>query len=239
MSEIAFRSEPSVDLVQSMGQDSSVVSSARVSVVGAEAAQYEDADATEHYGLINYLMVHRHGTPFEHSGMTFRIEAPIFVFREFHRHRVGWGYNEMSGRYTELHPVFHIPAADRPLVNVGTSARPKMAPGTPEQYERLVMRMSAAYGAAYEAYLDALEDGVAKEVAREVLPVGIYSTMYATANMRSVMHFLSLRTEDENATFVSHPQYEIQQVARRIEQIFATTFPLVHAAWDKNGRVAP
>lgn len=102
MSDLEFRSEPSVDLVQCVGGDASVVSAARVSVVGSEAMAYEDADATEHYGLINYLMAHRHGTPFEHNSMTFRIEAPIFVFREYHRHRVGWSYNEMSGRYTEL-----------------------------------------------------------------------------------------------------------------------------------------
>lgn len=239
MTEIEFRSDPSVDLVQCVGGDTSVVSAARVSVVGSEAMQYEEADATEHYGLINYLMAHRHGTPFEHNSMTFRIEAPIFVFREFHRHRVGWSYNEMSGRYTELPPVFHIPAADRPLVNVGTSARPKMAPGDQAQYERQVARMARAYGVAWEEYQAGLADGVAKEVAREVLGVGIFSTMYATANARSIMHFLSLRIEDLNATFVSHPQYEIQQVAKAIEAIFASTFPLIHSAWDKNGRVAP
>jgi thymidylate synthase (FAD) len=100
-------------------------------------------------------------------------------------------------------------------------------------------RMAVQYGAAYHCYLESLADGVAKEVAREVLPVGIYSTMYATANARSIMHFLSLRTEDEDATFVSHPQYEIAQVAQEIERLFAQSFPLIHSAWDKNGRVAP
>lgn len=239
MTDIEFRSDPSVDLVDRMGTDASVVSAARVSVVGSKASQYEDADATEHYGLINYLMAHRHGTPFEHAAITFRVEAPIFVFREYHRHRVGWSYNEMSGRYTQLQPVFHIPAPDRPLVNVGTSARPKMAPGPIEQYERQVERMKASYLQAYEAYEQGLADGIAKEVAREVLPVAIFSTMYATANMRSIMHFLSLRTEDEGATFVSHPQYEIAQVAQRIEAIFASAFPLVHAAWHGHGRVSP
>lgn len=239
MSDIQFRSEPSVDLVDHMGSDASMVSAARVSVVGAAAVKYEDADATEHFGLLNYLMANRHGTPFEHNSMTFRIEAPIFVFREFHRHRIGWSYNEASGRYSQLEAVFHLPAPTRPLVNVGSSARPKMEPGTSEQYDRQIVRMTQTYGAAYRSYLEALEDGVAKEVAREVLPVGIYSTMYATANARSVMAFLSLRTEDETATFVSHPQFEIQQVAEGIEQIFASLFPLTHACWNKNGRVAP
>lgn len=239
VTELTFRSDPSVDLVQSMGTDSSVVAAARVSVVGADAERFENADASEHAGLINYLMSHRHGTPFEHATATFRIEAPIFVFREYHRHRVGWSYNEMSGRYSQLEPVFHIPGPDRPLVNVGSSARPKMAPGTEEQYALQAERMRRSYTNAYSYYQQALEDGVAKEVAREVLPVGIYSTMYATCNMRSLMHFLSLRTEDESATFVSHPQYEIAQVAQRLEAIFADLWPITHSTWNKNGRVAP
>lgn len=239
MTEIEFRSEPSVDLVSSMGTDAAVVAAARVSVVGADAKQFEDADAAEHQGLINYLMEHRHGTPFEHATLTFRIEAPIFVFREFHRHRVGWSYNEASGRYSQLEPVFHIPGPERPLVNVGTSARPKMAPGDEQQYYRQRLRMELAYEYAYNHYLEALDDGVAKEVAREVLPVGIFSTMYATCNMRSLMHFLSLRTEVADATFPSHPQYEIQQVADRMEEIFAATWPLTWTAWNNKGRVAP
>ena len=238
---LTFRSDPQVDLVDWMGSDASVVSAARVSVVGSEASQYDedDADATEHYGLINYLMANRHGTPFEHNSMKFRIEAPIFVFREFHRHRIGWSYNEMSGRYTELAPTFHIPGDERPLVNAGSSARPRMERGTFEQWERQRDRMMAAYEQAYATYLDALKEGVAKEVAREVLPVGIFSTMYATANARSIMAFLSLRTHEPEAAFPSRPQYEIEQVARCIEALFAAKFPLIYKAFDANGRVAP
>jgi thymidylate synthase (FAD) len=239
MTDLAFRSDPSVDLVDKMGSDASVVAAARVSVVGAEARWVEGAEASEHAGLINYLMQHRHGTPFEHATMKFRVEAPIFVYREWHRHRVPWSYNEQSGRYSQLEPVFHIPAIDRPLVNVGTSARPVMAPGSPEQYVALRTRMTVQYGMAYAAYEQSLAEGIAKEVAREVLPVGIYSTMYATSNIRGVMAFLSLRTHDESATFVSYPQYEIEQAARMVEALFAEHFPLTHEAWIKNGRVAP
>lgn len=235
---ISFRSDPSVDLVQCMGSDASVVAAARVSVVGADAQKFENASAEEHAGLINYLMSHRHGTPFEHAAMTFRAEAPIFVYREWHRHRV-WSYNEESGRYKQLEPVFHIPASDRPLVNIGTSARPQMVPGSEAQYQSQVLRMRKSYQQAYAAYLEALEDGVAKEVAREVLPVATYSTMYATANLRGIMSFLSLRTDDESATFPSKPQYEIQQAAWKVEEFFAEHFPIVHATWNKNGRVAP
>ena len=238
MTEIQLRSDMTVDLVSVMGGDVSVVAAARVSVVGAGAQQYEQGDANEHIGLINYLMSHRHGTPFEHAVMSFRVEAPIFVYREWHRHRV-WSFNEESGRYKILAPVFHVPAADRPLTNAGSSARPVMSAGTPEQHARLAMRMEATYKACYAMYEASLEDGVAKEVAREVLPVGIYSTMYATANLRGVMSFLSLRTEDDHATYPSKPQYEIAQAARQVEAHFETKFPLVHAAWQRNGRVAP
>lgn len=235
---LTFRSGVSVDLVDFMGSDASVVYSARVSVVGAGAQEFEDADPDEHRSLINYLMAYRHGTPFEHAVMTFRVEAPIFVYREWHRHRV-WSYNEESGRYKQLDPVFHIPGPERPLVNTGSSARPVLEPGSPDQYNALVARMRETYENAYFAYDFSLRDGIAKEVAREVLPVGTYSTMYATANLRGIMSFLSLRTEAEGSTFPSKPQYEITQAAEQVEAIFAERFPITHEVWVKNGRVAP
>jgi thymidylate synthase (FAD) len=230
----------SVDLVDSMGTDLAFVAAARVSVQGKDLEVIEAlADAQEYVGLINYLVTHRHGTPFEHAVMKFRVEAPIFVFREWHRHRAGWSYNEESGRYKQLDPVFHVPGPERPLVNAGTSARPQMVPGSAEQHSHQAQRMRWAYSTAYKHYVAALEAGVAKEVAREVLPVGIYSTMYTTANARSIMHFLSLRTHSPEATFVSYPQYEIEQAARKMEDLFAAQFPITHTAFINNGRVAP
>lgn len=239
MTDIVFKTSPEVTLVDFHGSDASIVAAARVSVVGKEAKDAEKVDATEHRGLIKYLMSHRHGTPFEHNSVTFRVAAPIFVFREWHRHRVPWSYNEESGRYKQLDPVFHIPASDRPLVNVGTSARPQMVPGDSAQYMRQRMRMEAQYIRAYEVYEEALFDGVAKEVAREVLPVGIFSTMYATANLRGIFHFLSLRVHDPNAKFVSYPQYEIQQAAFQVEQCIYKLFPIAYECYIENGRVAP
>lgn len=236
MTDIKYKNYPEVELVDHHGSDASIVAAARVSVVGQKATTEVDAD--EHAGLIRYLMVHRHGTPFEHNSMTFRVHAPIFVFREWHRHRV-WSYNEESGRYKQLEPIFHIPAPYRPLVNVGTSARPKMVPGTTEQYEALVERMKQHYRAAYYGYQANLDEGVAKEVAREILPVGIFSTMYATANLRGVLHFLSLRTHDEDAQFVSYPQYEIEQAAHQVEDIVAELFPIAYKCFTETGRVAP
>lgn len=239
MTEIVFKDSPEVTLVDHHGNDASIVAAARVSVVGEAAKLSEDADAEEHRGLIRYLMSHRHGTPFEHNSMTFRVAAPIFVFREWHRHRVPWSYNEESGRYKQLDPVFHIPDSNRPFVNVGTSARPQMVPGDIFRHARLVNRMKEQYSAAYDAYEESLADGVAKEVAREVLPVGIFSTMYATANLRGVLHFLSLRIHDPEAKFVSYPQYEIQQAAKQIEAHVAGLFPIAYECYLDQGRVAP
>lgn len=237
MTALQIKNNAEVTLVDFMGTDASIVAAARVSVVGEAATSEVDVD--EYRGLINYLAKHRHGTPFEHTAICMRIHAPIFVFREWHRHRVPWSYNEESARYKQLEPIFHIPGPERPLQNVGTSARPIMAPASPEVYEKLVARMTTQYELAYRAYIDSLSQGVAKEVAREVLPVGIFSTMYATANLRGWMNFLSLRVHDPNATFVSYPQYEIQYAASKAELIVQELFPIAYQAFVNNGRVAP
>jgi thymidylate synthase (FAD) len=178
-------------------------------------------------------------TPFEHGFMTVRVSAPIMVFREWHRHRIGWSYNEMSGRYTQLPPKFYLPPRERPLVNVGSSARPRFEEGTVQQWERQCARMRRGYSFAYAEYLDALRDGVAKELARAVLGVGIYSTMYASFNPRSLMAMLSLRIDSPDSTFPSKPQWEIEQCALKLEELFADHWPITHAAWVKHGRVAP
>lgn len=245
--------KPVVELIDHMGDDNSIVRSARVSVTGVQLEDgfpsdeeilglaWKDVEARTKRatGLINYLMREKHGTPFEQNSMTFYVKAPIFVFREFHRHRVGFSYNEMSGRYTKLIPEFWVPSADRPLVNVGTSAKPEMAPGSVEQWTRQVERMSKVYDVAWEAYEEAIEDGVANEVARAVLPVGIYSQMYVTMNLRSAFNFISLRTHESTAAHVSRPQREIEDVARLIENEIATLFPVAYAKYNEHGRVAP
>jgi thymidylate synthase (FAD) len=190
-------------------------------------------------GLVSYLMKHRHGTPFEHNSMTFFVKAPIFVFREFHRHRVGFSYNEMSGRYSELHPEFYIPAAGRGWVQEGTSARPKLVVGDLETHKMIVQSMKRSYETSWREYQNMLAWGVAKEVARDVLPVGIYSQMYVTCNARSLMAFLSLRTQYEDSTFPSYPLYEIVQVANQMERFAEKLFPWTMEAFNNNGRVAP
>ena len=105
--EIIFRDDMSVELVKSSASDADVIWAARVSTAGDKSLEDVGADAAKSEGLINYLARERHGSPFEHTSMTFFISAPIFVFREFMRHRIA-SYNEESGRYRELKPVFYI-----------------------------------------------------------------------------------------------------------------------------------
>jgi thymidylate synthase (FAD) len=239
MTEIETRSDIAVELVQSAGSDASIIAAARVSTAAELSAAALDQDPTESEGLINFLMKGRHGSPFEHAQMTFLISAPIFVFREWHRHRVGWSYNEESARYRQMRPVFYVPDERRNLKQIGKPGAYEFVPGEPQDLIAAHLSMEHIYGAAYAAYEDMLELGIAREVARVVLPVATYSTMYATCNPRSLMHFLSLRTKSDDAMFKSFPQREIEIAAEKMEAEFARLFPITHEAWVRNGRVAP
>jgi thymidylate synthase (FAD) len=236
---IEFRSDISVELVKASASDSDVVWAARVSTAGEASIDARDQDPERNAGLIRFLMRDRHGTPFEHNSMTFLVSAPIFVFREFMRHRVGWSYNEESGRYRQLHPVFYVPGSDRKLVQEGKPGHYVFVDGTAEQHKIVVEATEDACRQAYRAYLEMLDAGVAREVARGVLPVATYSSMYATCNARSLMHFLALRTKREDSRFPSFPQREIEMVAEGMERHFQTLMPIVHAAFEASGRVAP
>ena len=236
--EVVFRSDVVVELVRSSAQDADVLFAARVSTKGESSLDDVDSDASRSSGLINYLMRDRHGSPFEHNSMTFYVQAPIFVFREFMRHRIA-SYNEESGRYRELRPVFYVPGPERRLVQQGKPGAYEFVEGTPEQHELVDTETRAVCAAAYASYQRMLEAGVAREVARIVLPLTIYSSMYVTVNARSLMNFLSLRTKRDDAHFPSFPQREIEMCAEQMERAWAGLMPLTHAAFEKNGRVAP
>lgn len=238
MSEAIFRSDMSVDLVKHSASDVDVIWAARVSTAGEQSLDEISKDPAKSAGLINYLARERHGSPFEHTSMTFFISAPIFVFREFMRHRIA-SYNEESGRYRELQPVFYVPAPERKLVQIGKTGAYTFIDGTKEQYDITVRAMKESYVFAYEQYQKMLEAGVAREVARAVLPVGLYSSMYVTMNARALMNFLSLRTSREGSHFPSYPQREIEMVAEKMEEVFARLMPLTHGAFEKSGRIAP
>lgn len=414
-----FCDDVTVTLVKHSAADSDVLWAARVSTAGEQSLDELTRDPERSKGLINFLMRDRHGSPFEHNSMTFLVSAPIFVFREFHRHRVGWclagdtritlegqggrphrrsikelhqrwhdvanddipprdggvstghrmadpahqehvrcydertliarrarildvmesgvkpllrlttatgrslrcsgdhavltpegwrkagelrvadaviaagtappssgarrigtvaaaeadalvsvvddgeemtydlsvagpwhnflangivvhnSYNEESGRYRELQPVFYVPSEERKLVQQGRPGKYEFVPGSPEQHRTVRDAMEESYQQSYTAYQKMLDAGVAREVARAVLPVGLFSSMYATCNARSLMHFLSLRTNDERAKVVSFPQREIELVAERMEAEWAALMPLTHTAFNANGRIAP
>lgn len=236
--EVTFRSDVTVELVRAGARDSDVVFAARVSTQGEQTLAHVDDDAERSQGLINYLMRDRHGSPFEHNSMTFYVQAPIFVFREFMRHRIA-SYNEESGRYRELRPVFYVPGRDRKLVQVGKPGAYDFVDGTPEQFALVEAETRAACTQAYAAYQRMLAAGVAREVARIVLPLTIYSSMYVTMNARALMNFLSLRTKREHAANPSFPQREIEMCAEQMEQFWRELMPLTHAAFEANGRVAP
>lgn len=238
MFEAIFRSDMSVELIKSSASDADVIWAARVSTAGEQSLEEVGEDPSRAAGLINYLARERHGSPFEHTSMTFFVSAPIFVFREFMRHRIA-SYNEESGRYRELRPVFYIPAPERKLIQIGKTGAYTFIDGTQEQYDTTVTAMKESYCFVYERYQTMLEAGVAREVARAVLPVGLYSSMYVTMNARALMNFLSLRTTREGSHFPSYPQREIEMVAEKMEDIFADLMPLTHGAFEKSGRIAP
>ncbi len=232
MTSISFRSDVTVKLIQAMASDEAVAMAARVSTGSTHASPDRDA------GLINYLMRDRHGSPFEHNAFTFYIEAPIFVFREFMRHRIA-SYNEESGRYKELEPVFYVPAPERKLIQIGKTGAYEFVEGSKEQFVVTSESIKDACVFAYQQYTEMLNAGVAREVARAVLPVTTYSSMYVTMNARSMMNFLSLRTSRPETKFPSFPQREIEMVAEKMEEFFAEKMPITYETFNKNGRVAP
>src|SRR5215472_18775802 len=167
MPDITFRSDMTVELVKQAASDADVIWAARVSTKGEQSLADINADPERSAGLINYLMRDRHGTPFEHSSMTFYVRAPIFVFREFMRHRT-FSYNEESGRYRQLRPVFYVPGPERKLVQQGKPGAYEFTEGTDEQHKIVTEAVKASCEQAYANYQAMLDAGVAREVARRV-----------------------------------------------------------------------
>lgn len=232
--QIRFRSDMGVSLVRGEARDEDVLWAARVSTKGSDALE----SGAKGEGLINYLMRDRHGSPFEHTRFTWLIEAPIFVWREFMRHRIA-SYNEESGRYKQLEPVFYLPNEHRNLIQSGKPGAYTYHPGTEDQMSAVQGTHASVARAAYFGYEHLLELGVAREVARMSLPLNIYSSAFVTMNARGLMNFLSLRTKSEGSMFPSFPQREIEMVAEQMEGSFMGAMPLTHSAFVKNGRVAP
>ena len=230
MSDIEFSSKMDVELVDHMGSDKSVIRAAKVSTLN------DQNETTDEYRFIKFLMHGRHMSPFEHCVATFRIDAPIFVWREFMRHRT-FSFNEQSGRYTEMRPKFYTPGDLRPLVQTGKAGEYTFIEGSYGQKGITHIYLSDISSIAWHHYQGLLERGVAKEVARMVLPVNVYSTAYVTGKLRNWLQFLSLRTHQANALFPSYPQREIEMVADQIEDQLWELYPNTMTAWNNEGRV--
>jgi thymidylate synthase (FAD) len=212
-----------VERLGSMGGDISVVMSARVSTYGDEDGM---GTPEKNQKLIGFLMRNGHGTPFEHVVFQFRVKAPIFVAREWFRHRIG-SFNEQSGRYMEYKPEFYFPSKKRiqdpDNRQSAIDSHVDIGPGS---------IFHDASADAYRAYQELLEKGFAREQARIVLPVNLYTSFWWTVNARSLMNFLELR---------NHPtaMSEIRAYAQAIEEEFMSVMPWTHAAWLDAGRKAP
>jgi thymidylate synthase (FAD) len=215
-----------VRLDAAMASDLSVVNSARVSF-GRRKEEMDESDE----GLVRFLMRDRHGTPFEHNAFRFHIRAPIFVVREWMRHRIG-SFNEFSMRYAKATDDFYVPDADDVRTQVGKPGAYSFEPVEPELAERTREELQAVYEQAFETYERLVEAGVARELARSVMPVGAYTEFYWTVNARALMNFVSLRAHET-------AQREIRRYAEAVETFLAERMPVTHAAFVANGRVAP
>jgi thymidylate synthase (FAD) len=215
-----------VRLDEAMADDLSVVNGARVSFA-RHKTEMDDSDA----GLIGFLMRSRHGSPFEHNAFRFHVRAPIFVAREWFRHRFS-SFNEFSMRYAKATDDFYVPEADDVRSQVGKPGAYSFEPVSDEVAETTREELQRVYATAYATYERLVELGVARELARAVLPVGAYTEFYWTVNARALMNFLSLRNS-ENA------QREIRRYAEACERFFAERMPVTYQAFVASGRTAP
>lgn len=201
-------------LVDHMGNDLSVVRSARVSY---DSDWRAGEDKGGDIRLINYLMKNQHTTPFEAVTVTFEIKAPIFVLRQWHRHRTQ-SYNEVSARYTELPEEFYVPKAEQIGVQSKANKQQRIVDGTADEMaHHIVEKMREQNQEAFGMYRALLSNGTPRELARSVLPCATYSHMFATMNLLNCFKFLKLRVH-------SHAQYEIRVYAeamlKQIEEVY-------------------
>jgi thymidylate synthase (FAD) len=222
-----------VRLVDSMGNDLSVVRAARVSY---NAAWRAGADEDQDERLLRYLWKNHHTTPFEAVTFTFEVKAPIFVFRQWHRHRT-WSYNELSARYRELPEEFYIPAPE--LVGQQSKSSKQARDISADTDEDLLFDrklqahlMREHCERAFELYRALLAKGWPRELARSVLPVATYSHMFGTVNLLNLLKFLTLRCD-------SHAQYEIRVYAEAMRELIRPIVPVCLAAWESGLQLKP
>ena len=212
-------------LVDHMGNDLSVVRSARVSYDAEWRAGIEDLKDNK---LIHYLMKNRHTSPFEAVTFTFQVKAPIFVFRQWHRHRT-WSYNEVSARYAELPEEVYIPS----IQHIGTQSKSNkqmrdmaQAADISKEDIEFIHDLQCHSEVGFAHYRKHIRAGVPRELARLFLGLNTYSKMFATVNLHNLFHFLRLRLHE-------HAQYEIRVYAEAMLSLIKPIVPVSAAAfWE-------
>lgn len=216
-----------VELIESWGSDARIIEAARMSTDKGFLG-WGTPEAPGDEKLLRYLYEHKHATPFEMAGMIIEVQAPIFVFREWHRHRTQ-SYNEMSARYVPLPDVNYVPSKQRIVDGTTTAAGNRQATGTKpldaEEINTWLAALEGQYVQAERTYQIGLELGIPKELARLILPVGRYSKMRASANLRNWLAFLTLRV-------APNAQWEIRQYAQAVAACVRSCFPRTYELWE-------
>lgn len=238
--EIEWRDGPTVEMIDWMPKvdvrpEQRVVQAARVSS-GTDVRGEVDHDLTgPDRGLLRMLARDRHGSPFEHVVFTWRIETPLFVAREFFRHRIA-SYNETSGRYRVLEPVFYVPPSNRPLKQTGKPGAYTFERGTAKQHGVVVESHKSIAECAWHDYQAMLEEGIAREVARNVLPLSLYTSFYVTMNLRAFFNFSSLRWAHPDSEVPTFPLWEIERVAKVMNAQVNSLAPTIMQNFNTSGR---
>ncbi len=210
-----------VRLIDSMGSDLSISRAARVSY---DAAWRAGEDTGSDRRLINYLWANAHTSPFESVAFTFEVKAPIFVFRQWHRHRT-WSFNELSARYRELPEEFYVP--DPALIGKQHALNKQARELTNESDTVSAGMIKLACEGAFSVYRDLLDRGVPRELARSVLPVSTYSHMFATVDLLNLLKFFTLRCD-------AHAQFEIRVYADAMLELIRPIVPVAVSAWERD-----
>ncbi len=211
--EIQVLNKGFVRLIDHMGSDLSVVNAARVSF-GKVKESFDEGDAK----LVDYLAAHEHTSPFRHTALTLHVKAPIFVFRQWMKHRIGSEFNEISGRYVEFpEDEFFVPEVFRRQAKVNKQGSEGAI--DEKDHARAMEAFLESCRGAVAHYKELLALGVCREQARCVLPVGLYSEVYWTVSLQAVAHFIRLRAD-------AHAQWEIQQYAAAVRELVEPLYPV-------------
>jgi thymidylate synthase (FAD) len=224
----------SIELIDHMGSDITVVNSARVSY-GVHKEELDEKDKK----LINYLISHKHTSTLEHNIATFRIKVPLFIRSQHHRHRT-WSYNEISRRYTSFSMEFYEPeafrtqhkvnrqASNEELINPNVISKEISSLITTDMPEfALSEAVKYHHSQSINLYNKMLDLGVSKEQARGVLPQNLYTEYYATANLNNILKFISLRSHEG-------AQWEIQQLSNSMLEVIREIWPVAVNSYIKN-----